>query len=241
MLVWAEEFLDLLYSRRLVWISGTLGRGKTALAYRLALEMVARRKVKWVVSNVTDAISDDLSKVQRENGKLSACVILDEAGKWIRTRDISDKYRADLRKLDLIMLMPSNMEPTLNLRKFRVFTWVDLGYIGIPIKILKWRYKEDDSEIQGYFLWIDYREIYGVFKTSEVVDEDKGIASWISKEAGRTDNAGFEGSNNGHIKDEQGTGMVEALQAQASNLEDIYDIIEAGGAVLSGKGSKKRR
>jgi hypothetical protein len=240
MLIGAAEFEENLLTERAVWIQGAKGKGKTALAYRLAIHLVEMKKLRFITSNVEDAVSNNVDQIYFGEDGLSTAVIVDEAGKFIDRNRIAKEYNADLRKLNIVLLLPSTIDPALVLRRLSCWVWVDLGYLGLPAKIIKWRYKVVDSEIKGYFLWLDYREIYGVYNTLQIVADDKGISAWIGSEASRL--GGYKTSISSDHRApgyDQGSSVAETVRDFEDSTELLESIIEESRQILSSKRRKK--
>ena len=112
-LINAGPIMYLLRGFRVGYIGGRYAGGKTALAYRLAYELLEHHGFRYVLSNCEDVWSDDPAGVVcRPNARgtpilMDAVIILDEAGLVIEGASQAKRFNAFLRKFNVILLLPS--------------------------------------------------------------------------------------------------------------------------------------
>ena len=143
MLIGHENFMHTLYGTRTLWIKGDLGSYKTALAYRLAYELMEKKKFgyRYVLSNIPDVWSERPEDVvirwkkavnsDRQNPFGDAIVILDEGGHFIKNRQDVEMIFDALRKLNVLVIVPSKDEPHRVIRSLRVWVKTDWHNYGI--------------------------------------------------------------------------------------------------------------
>jgi len=177
----SSSLLGLINSRRCVAIQGHYGSGKTALAFRLAIEMIERYGYKHIVSNCDSVITDDYNSIELdENGHLNAVVILDEAGESITKMSDTKGWLAFPRKLNICLLLatwdslPSNVT---KVELSRVENYESLGFsmwvYGISLDGGKT--KDDKFKVT----WRNPAEIFGVYDTDGFGGGSDEILEWL--------------------------------------------------------------
>lgn len=141
---------------RTCWIDGRYGGGKTLLAIALAERLIASGTASGIVSNTPlmlpgaaePAIFDEFSEVTEtvEN----AVIIYDEAWQDLgmgASPGAVRQYMAYLRKQNLILLMPSVLPLSRQVRVLRV--WREFN--GLPFGLPFWiyRYKIEGTPVAG--------------------------------------------------------------------------------------------
>lgn len=160
---------------RIAKIDGRLGGGKTSLAFRLGYECLKLGISEILtanVSNVWNVFPDEW--ILDDKKKLNAFIVLDEAGKFIRTRAEASSYLDALRKINCILIAPSHESAPPNFGEITIEFESQLDVIGVPIWTYKWYRKGDEKHAQK-FRWINPAEIFGIYSTGEYVITDNGI------------------------------------------------------------------
>ena len=191
MLIGYENFFHSLIGERSCWIKGQLGSYKTALAYRLAYELLSNSKYGYrhLVSNIPDVWSSRIEDVDIRYEKAiredrlqpyaDSVIILDEGGLFIRYADQVDEIFAGLRKLNVVILVPSKKEPHRTIRQLRVYKKYDLHNFGIDGIVYGWKLKGDEEDLIGSFVWLGCSEIYGVYDTDYFAVDSEGVDEWM--------------------------------------------------------------
>jgi hypothetical protein len=214
------EFLGQFAQVRTLWIQGKLGSNKSALAYRLALELVKKKMVKHIVSNCEDVCTSKFEDVILENGLLNCVIITDEAGTFIRRRTEVDDYVNYARKQNLFYVFPSHKKPHEELRELTCRRIMDWGIFGINVTSFKWWIGSGRNEDeQGTFHWLNPSEIYGVYNTAQAMADDGGILDWLQLIRGKTVT---RKATSGFFKSAE-VDLGDAL----ADLEDIADRISS--------------
>jgi hypothetical protein len=193
-LLGASNFLHQLVGDRSVWIKGGLGTYKTSLAYMLAYTLrtsseFSRYGYRHIVSNIPDVWSDPLEKVEvrykqalrsdRLQPYADTIAILDEGGLFIRYQEDVDALFSFLRKLNLLMIVPSKKEPHRTIKALRVYKKMDLHNFGLDAVLYGWLSKGDEEDLRGEFLWWGVSEIFGIFDTDYAPVDSEGIDTWM--------------------------------------------------------------
>jgi hypothetical protein len=173
----------LLTRQRMMWGEGRLGGGKTSFAFRMAYELVKREHVRYIVSNVDSVWNTPLEKVEPRGQYLDTVVVLDEAGLMVRNQRDADEIAVFLRKLNVIVLMPSVQAPARATRALTALRTHNLMSLGLPF----WRYRgvllagsQRDMFQKEIFLWYKPTEIFGLYDTESMPFDDDGISGWLS-------------------------------------------------------------
>lgn len=180
-LVNSALILGYLETFRVCNIGGRFGGGKTALGFRLARELIERKKVRHIVSNVQSVWNDDPAHIQLVNGQADVAIILDEAGLFLETGRDAKKFLAYLRKLNVILIMPTVLEPAARIRFLTVQRIMNLEVMAFPM----WLYRLDliygRTKEKGFFGWWKPREIFGIYDTKGYPSDDGGLAHFQKK------------------------------------------------------------
>lgn len=182
-----EPIIHLLRGYRIAHIAGRLGGGKTSLAYRLALELCEHHHFRYIVSNCDDVVSDAIDDVRPrrdpmgQESLLDTVLILDEAGTFLESGRHARQFTAYLRKLNVVVLLPSAEAPPPRVRFLSITRKYDLSAVGIP---LWWYHVRVSTGIDRYtysFGWRGYSEIFGVFNTYDFPADDSDIGGWLGE------------------------------------------------------------
>ena len=98
--------------------------------------------------------------------KLDAILILDEAGEFLGSRSQANEWLAYLRKLNVVLLLPSVRPPASDVRFLNVGRTMNWNVIGVPC----WTYAGHLDGVGGVdekftFYWWFPSEIYGIYDT----------------------------------------------------------------------------
>lgn len=169
MLLGAGRFLDLVDAYRLVYIAGRFGGGKTSLAFKIA-EFYLQRGYR-LLSNVR-SVWNDTDFPEGRFGERRCVVILDEGGQFVRDNSDLRALAAYVRKMDLVMIIPSFFEPPRAFQVLRVWPWFGFRHVRVPVVVYRYRlgwwagFKES-----GWFVWVWPNEIFGVYSTLDPADD----------------------------------------------------------------------
>lgn len=184
--VGADLFMGYVRHYRAVWFDGKYGSGKTALAVRVAHELVERGIVRYVLSNVECVFADKPENVVLRSGKrgalyVDAAIVLDEAGMFIKSSRDSDDYLAYLRKLNVMLLLPSVEPLPGKLARLVVERTYDWTTMGLPF----WQYRlmlqtRQQQEATSFF-WRNPSEIFGTYDTIGYPSDDDELKEYLRK------------------------------------------------------------
>ena len=175
-LVLADNFLYMLEMCKMVWFGGRFGGGKTSGAYIIASWLYAHNKVDRIMSNVPDKIS---SPVRSPINKTA--MIIDESWQFLAGWDDVQAYAAYLRKLELILLMPSVFPPNPRLRMLTVNRVWDGYTVGFPLWVYKYNMSVAGVREKGTFIILNPAACFGLFDTKFIPTNDNGIVDAIEK------------------------------------------------------------
>lgn len=188
--------LRMIYNYRFCHIGGRFGGGKTAIAYRLAYELMEKFEFRYLLSNVKSVWNDDLSKVELRKDKdgvgrfVDAVIILDEAGEFINSASQARQWLSFLRKLNIVILLPSVMPPYHSMRLLSIRRKWNLFAVGIPYWGYAAKLSAEDDDMKIDFGWWNPSEIYGIYDTlGYPTDADEilnKIKTWVSEVSGAT-------------------------------------------------------
>lgn len=193
-LVNSNIILSMIRNYRAAHLGGRFGSGKTSLAYEIANELKEQGHIRYILSNVKSIWNDDPEKVELrfEDGGafVDAVVILDEGGTFLETGFEAKQLLSFLRKLNIIILIPSRIPPSLKLRFLTVQRIFNMGVVGVPL----WWYRMDLSDMKikekDYFGWWKPSEIYGIYDTQGMPMDDSYLKlyfdKWINRAAQKT-------------------------------------------------------
>jgi hypothetical protein len=166
---------------RVVYIGGRYAGNKTSLAFRLAHELLKSGKYRYIVSNIHSVWNQPLDKVELRNGQWAdTVVILDEAGEFMRTKAQADEWISYLRKLRIVLLLPSARKPTADVMSLRIVRTMDWSVIGIPLCNFRVRLSTDEYDEKFSFKWWNPSEIYGIYDTEGYPANDApALLEWM--------------------------------------------------------------
>lgn len=268
----ADPFITAMRNYRLVYIDGRYGGGKTALAFRLAYELVIRWKYRYIMSNTLSVWNDDPKKVylQNNNGgmEVNGVLVLDESGEFMESRSAVKEWLSFNRKIDTIMLLPSFLPPSRDVRILTVQRIFNANIIGIPAWFFRWEIDKGSVRDGGVFAWWKPFEIFGIYDTRGMPTDANilldMVKAWVAKAAAalsyqetaqktegtRTVAIDFtsfsrglsEGASSGAPANENSSGIsVDDLQGAIDDFAAITKRAEAAVSVSrKGKGRGRR-
>lgn len=185
-LINASVALGYLKTYRVVHIDGRYGGGKTALAYRLAYELLEQGFAKYLVSNVKSIWNDDPAQIQltqHPDGQLTADVvaIIDEGGLFLKLGYDADKYLAFLRKLNIVLIIPSVRLPARDLRYLTIYRAFNAQIVGVPAWFYRLDLARGKARERDYFVWTNPSEIFGIYDTLGFPSDDAGLSDYVKR------------------------------------------------------------
>lgn len=166
MLLFADTFLRLVASYRILWIAGRLGGGKTALAYLLARELLLREGLRYLFSNCLSVWNDNPEWMEQKDGVFcDAVCLLDEAGEFMDSPSEVRGWTSFLRKVNLMLLLPSVRPPHHTVRFLTVQRILNLNVVGLPIWVYRWDLDSGNLTEHGYFTVLFPSRIFGIYDT----------------------------------------------------------------------------
>lgn len=170
------KVLNLLYDMRICWVRGHRGSGKTSLAFYLA-EHYLQRGYR-LVTNTACVWADDLASVQPDNlGRVKAVVVADEGGAYLANSYQLRELDRDLRKLDIIILIPSYRPPARGAQTFTIQKVANMRSSGLPLIIYKWVIRDATNKDQGvFFVW---KPTFGFYSTLSPGDDIEEVVIWL--------------------------------------------------------------
>lgn len=186
----ADPFMSAMRNFRLVYVDGRYGGGKTALAFRLAYELVVQHRYRYILSNCLSVWSDDPKKVILRDGvEVNGVLVLDEAGAFMSSRSEVQGWLEYNRKIDVIMLLPSFMPPSRDVRILTVQRIFNANIIGIPAWFYRWEIDKGSVRDGGVFCWWRPFEIFGIYDTKGMPSDAnlllQKVKDWVAQ-ASRT-------------------------------------------------------
>lgn len=180
MLIGADGVVGMLKNYRVMWINGRYGGGKTALAHMLAHELLRSGFSRYLISNTRSVWRDDPAKVQLRDGVLADSVmILDEGGMFLQTGREADQYLAFMRKMNIVLIIPSVQPPSARVRFLTVQRFMTLGAVGLPMWLYSMTLMSGGIREQMRFAWWKPQEIFGIYDTVGAPTDDGGIDEYL--------------------------------------------------------------
>lgn len=248
-----HTFFGNLQTYRILWIRSRYGSGKTALAMRLAYELQLRGIVRYICSNLASPWVDEWESVQLVDGRADVALVLDEGGTFMRSKLKAEKYIQFMRKLNVILILPSFMPPSSAVSFFRVKRTMNLGVFGLPVWCYKSRLTDGEDIFYDNFYWVNPSEIYGSYDTGAYVVDDAGAEDWLIKwsiqgaaQRGYTLTPQKLGYHKFVVNDDDETDgdgesdLVAAMRGVAESLTENQDALSDTMAILVNEGRKKR-
>lgn len=177
MLINGFNVLANLKAWRVLWLDGHLRGGKTSLAFRLGYELLMQGEVKYLCSNIPNVWNSRPSEIPfyEDTKLLNTVFIADEGGHIIRNSKDSEQYITGLGKLNAYLIVPSRRAPSSDVTNFRIQRVINLSTIGINAWFYKYLIKDGFQKDDGWFIWYNPGEIFGVYDTDMFPVTDGGI------------------------------------------------------------------
>lgn len=174
--------------RRIVYIGGAFGTGKTALSFRMVPEFLddSSTGLRYVASNIDSVWTDKLDHIQMdEEGRLNTVCILDEAGEFIDSMKDVKGWISYLRKLNVVLILASAVEPHSVMRRFELRRTINWQVFGVPAT--SWRWIVDtgvaskERYVSAVFHWWKPSEIYGVYDTDAAPGDAMRLKTYLEE------------------------------------------------------------
>ncbi len=180
MLINSQAVVELTKMYRVLWIQGRYGGGKTALAFRLAYELLNSGFSRYLISNCRSVWSDSMDDVTvRDGAYLDACIILDEGGLFLRTGKDTEDFLAFMRKFNIVLLIPSVRPPSRSVCQLSVQRVLNLRKLALPAWLYRCNLRYENIRENYWFLWWWPSEIFGIYDTRDVPVDDAGVSDWL--------------------------------------------------------------
>lgn len=266
----AANVMRLIRNYRVLFIGGRFGGGKTSLAFRIAYDLKIKGDVRYIFANTHSIWNDNPDDVvlrENDNGKkqfVDAVLILDEGGLFLETGWEAKAFIAFLRKMNIIVIIPSYEPPALKLKTLtiqRVFNW---QAIGLPL----WQYRLDLNfmkvKSKENFFWWQPNEVFGLYDTQGMPEDDAYFSTYFKEWQRQAQDAqGYERkkltfftaqnsiiplSDNPprdkgglpEVSNDGGVGQVEIFRRLTSTLEESAQAYTDAVSILAEQKSNKR-
>jgi hypothetical protein len=231
MLVNGLPFLSLVRTERICYFGGRTGSGKTALAFRTAYDLVRTGFSRYLLTNVPCVWADSPSDVVVRDGQyLDVCIVLDEAGQFLRMGRDAEAFISAMRKLNVVLLLPSHRPVPRSCDQLRVRMVFDFTLVGLPVWLYAVRYRLERGADKYYLWWVRPSEIFGVYDTQYFATGDAGLSEWMAGQKARLANAGGSYVGVRGYRREGGDVVVEdegpIWDAGAERLADAVQALE---------------
>lgn len=176
MLINAGSLISVIKSARIVEITGSLGAGKTSLAFRLGYELLNSGFCRILTSNVPNVWNTYPDEwVIRDKTKIDCCIILDEGGQFIKSRSDSEQFIAGLRKINSVVISPSKSSLNRDFAEIKIELVQRHDVIGLPVWVYSWNTRGGKKKDEQKFYWVRPSEIFGVYSTQDWTASANGI------------------------------------------------------------------
>lgn len=250
---------------RVLWINGRYGGGKTALAFQIAAELLKSGHVRHCISNVRSPLRDIPEKIELRDGILADTVIvLDEAGIFLETGADVQEFLAYLRKMNIILIMPSVLPPPMKVRFLSIQRTMSLQSVGLPLWMYKTTLNYGNIKESINFGWWGFSSIFGLYDSAGFPADDGGIGEIIQKwkeqalaasgykrkkaksvptnhaaSKNAQDDRRTESDSGGQMGGE--LGAVDQQRRFIESLSEIEENISAAVSVFGSQSTRKRR
>lgn len=230
-LIAAEATLGYLRTYRIVHIGGRYGGGKTALAQKLAADLLESGFCRYLVSNVRSVWQDEPADVVLRDGLYAdAVVVLDEGGLFLKSSFDAEKFLAFLRKLNIVLIIPSVLPPSSRVRMLSIQRTMNLQSVGLPLWLYTTTLWYGHVKENTRFGWWMPSEIYGVYDTLGFPSDDAGLGEWVEKWTNKA------AKSHGY-KEKRGSFSFTGLGSDTSDTSSAADgqlqIVEGLGRVVA--------
>lgn len=238
---------------RIVHLAGRYGGGKTALAFRLAYELLSSGDFRWCLSNIPCVFADDPSRVDVRDGRVDAVVVLDEGGIFLKTTYDIDKFIAYLRKLNIVLLIPSVLPPSSRATFLSIERIFNGWSLGLPVWFYGYTLRYGRAAFNGWFAWWGPHEIFGLYNTLAYPEDDGGLSHYFVRwvdEARRQ----IEGASSREVSvsalgeapiaaDASGVSVLDALGRLSATLDELASSNSVSVSLLASElqGNRRRK
>jgi hypothetical protein len=182
----------LLEGNRSLWLSGRPGGGKTALAVRMAYDLLNKGFCRYCISNIplvfADRLEDVIPRVEGSRLYLDTVVILDEAGLYLKTGRDAEKFTAFVRKMNVVLILASVEEVANDFKHLIIERSFDARSIGFPLWVYSYFYSSRKGKESDRFFWIHPQEVFGLYDTGAMPVDDANISDflqyWVTQAVG---------------------------------------------------------
>jgi hypothetical protein len=165
-LLFSSNILNYARNYRVCYIGGRYGGGKTALAFRLAYDLCLSFGFRYILSNVASVWCTPPDRVVLRDGVYAdAVIILDEGGMYLDNAHDARQWLAYLRKLNVVLLVPSVLPPSRLMQRLTVQRTINADAFGLPLWLYGVRLDAGIVKVKDGFSWLFPSEIYGVYDT----------------------------------------------------------------------------
>lgn len=241
MLINGNTYISMAKLFRVIYIAGRYGGGKTALAFRTAEELLEKGFCKYLVSNVPNVWQSQVDNIESDEfGCLNTVIILDEGGLFLEDRQSAKEFMVALRKLNVVILIPSVWPPSSKLKMVRTQRTLNGQVFGLNAWAIECSLNYLSQKEKFTFYWQNPSEIFGVYDTRALPIDDAGIGGWLyerierikthdGKITGRKARQGFSLSGGADTisKMESGRGL------DAGQIDDLQETLEETESFIS--------
>lgn len=178
-LLFADNILNYARNYRVCYIGGRYGGGKTALAFRLAYELCLRFEFRYILSNVSSIWCTPPDRVVLRDGFVDAVIVLDEGGMFLDDAASARQWLAFLRKINVVLLVPSVLPPSLVMRRLSVQRLANFDAFGVPLWYYGVRLDAGIIKVRDAFFWLFPSEIYGIYDTRGMPTDANELLGYI--------------------------------------------------------------
>lgn len=171
----ATSFMGLFRNYRMMYLSGRYGGGKTASSVRFAYDMLDHGWVKHALGNFPCVLFEDPNRITDMEDTV---LVLDEAGVWLSDKEF-DKLTAFLRKKNLYLIMATVLPPPLRAKVLVAQRTRNLQAMGVPMWMYSGALVQGVIKEKADFTWWQPSEVFGLYDTSYVTDDDCGLLEWV--------------------------------------------------------------
>jgi len=239
---------------RSVWIRGRFGGGKTSLAMAWAKMLKDSGFVRYIISNTPCVWADNFvirsrddmqmvgykhlqPRITKDEYTLDVAVVLDEAGLFLRMGKKADEFSAFLRKMNVVLIMPSVRSVHASLRSFQVTRLLNLSKFGLPAWMYKYRLTDGGERDEEKFLWVRPGQVFGYYDTYAFPVDDLGISEFLLYHVEIAEHLYYERIKATRKPVEETYNPLADVVSEFGDAADIFTI----AAQETGRNSRKRR
>jgi len=180
----AENTVGYCSGFRVLWLRGRYGSGKTLTAFRLAHELKAKKRVRYILSNCPSVWNDrpeDVELIESAPGvwTADAVIVMDEAGMFMHDTREAREYLAYMRKINVILLLASVLAPAPVVRSVSIKRLFNFERIGLPLWVFETKVIDGEQiDRERWALWRP-AEMFGIYNTAAFPADDEGIKGYI--------------------------------------------------------------